>query len=96
MPDWVKNSFKLGIIIAVLNILGFFGALWCSQELRNDIAVPPYLQYIEYTGIPGAFIAGLLIYGACQRQSSFILVWIIITAIKCFFDIVFVIWFYVA
>ena len=46
--------------------------------------------------IPGAFIAGILIYGACQRQSSFILVWMIIAAIKCFFDIIFGIWFVVA
>ena len=89
MPDWVKNSFKLGIIIAVLNILGFFGALWCSQELRNDVAVPPYLQYIEYTGIPFAFITGFLIYGASKRQSSLILLWMIIAIIKSIADIIF-------
>ena len=89
MPDWVKNSFNLGIVIAVLNILGFFGALWCSQELRNDVAVPPYLQYIEYTGIPFAFITGFLIYGASKRQSSLILLWMIIAIIKSIADIIF-------
>ena len=93
MPEWVKNSFNLGIIIAVFNILGFFGALWCSQELRNDIAVPPYLQYIEYTGIPFAFITGFLIYGASKRQSSLILFWMIIAIIKSITDIIFGIWF---
>ena len=93
MPDWVKNSFTFGIVIAVLNFLGFFGALWCSHELRNDIILPPYLQYIEYTGIPFAFITGFLIYGASQRQSSLILVWIIIAIIKSVADIRFGIWF---
>ena len=92
MPCSVKNSFKLGIIVAVLNVLGFFGALWCSQELRNYIKLP-YLQYIEYTGIPGAFIACLLTYGASQRQSFLILVWMIIAIIKSVADIIFGIWF---
>ena len=85
MPDWVKNSFKLGIIIAVLNILGFFGALWCSHELQNDITLPPY---IKNTGIPFAFITGFLIYGASKRKSSLILLWIIIAIIKSVADII--------
>ena len=93
MPDWVKNSFKLGIVIAVLNFLGFFGALWCSGELRNYNALPPYLQYIEYTGIPFAFITGFLIYGATKRKSSLILLWMIIAIIKSIADIIFGIWF---
>ena len=67
----------------------------CSQELPSHLSLP-YLQYIEYSGIPGAFIAGLLIYGATQRQSSLVLVWMIIATIKCFFDIMFGIWFVTA
>ena len=67
----------------------------CSNELPTNLSLP-YLQYIEYSGIPGAFIAGLLIYGACQRQSSLILVWMIIATIKCFFDVLFGIWFVLA
>ena len=93
MPDWAKNSFKLGIVIAVLNILGFFGALWCSGELRNDVTSPPYLQYIGYTGIPFALITGFLIFGASERKSSHILFWMIIAIIKSIADIIFGIWF---
>ena len=81
----------LGIMIAAFNSFVFFGALLCSNEVV--LIKLPYLQYIEYSGILGAFISGLLIYGACQRQSSLILVWMIITTIKCFFDIMFGIWF---
>ena len=55
----------------------------CPQE------VLPHLYYIQYTGFLGAFIAGFLINGACKRQSSLLLVWIIFANIKGFFDIIF-------
>ena len=91
MPSWVKNSYNFGIVIAIINFNLILMALSCSKELRD--ARLPYLQYIEYTGIPSAFITGLLIFGAHQRQSSLILVWMIIGTIKSFADIIFGIWF---
>ena len=55
MPDWVKRTFVLGIVIAVLHTIGFFGALLCSQELLPYFHVLQ-LQYIQYTAIPGKSI----------------------------------------
>ena len=52
MPDCVKRTFVLGIVIAVLHTFGFFGALLCSQELLPYFHVLQ-LQYIQYTAIPG-------------------------------------------
>ena len=76
----------LGRIIAALNCLAFFGAVFCQSRL-------PYLLYVEYSGLPSAFIAGFLIYGAFNNQCFPILVWMIIVSIKSFVDILFGIWF---
>ena len=69
----VKAAFILGIVFVTLSILG------CLQgDLQSIIA-----------GIVGALINGILVFGAHKRNSTAILVWIILAIIQCIVFVIF-------
>ena len=68
----VKAAFVLGIIFIVLCILNCFNQNEDGEYLYNIIG-----------GIVGALINGLLVYGAHTRNSTAILVWMVLAIIEC-------------
>ena len=69
----VKASFILGIVFVVLSLLGCLGG-----DLQSIIG-----------GIVGALINGILVFGAHKRNSTAILVWIILAIIQCIVFVIF-------
>ena len=67
---YVKTAFVLGVVMASLNLLVCLGGLMFGE-----------LSFIM-TGIVGALICGILIYGAHARKGQVILVFMIITAVE--------------
>ena len=74
----VKVAFYLGIIFVILGILNCFGEDEKGERLTNIIG-----------GVVGALINGLLVYGANARNSTAILVWMVLAVIECILVCVF-------
>ena len=68
----VKAAFVLGIIFIVLSILNCFKKDEDGGHLYNIIG-----------GIIGVLINGLLVFGAHTRNSTAILVWMVLAIIEC-------------
>merc|ERR1719192_2001357 len=68
----VKAAFVLGIILVIFSLLSCFGT---DEEGGYNII----------SGIVFALINGILVYGAHARNSTAILVWMILAIIECVF-----------
>ena len=69
----VKAAYILGIIFVILSLLGCLGG-----DLQSIIG-----------GIVSAVINGILVFGAHKRNSTAILVWIILAIIQCIVFLIF-------
>ena len=81
----VKAAFVLGIVLAVLSLIGCVAVVMHQMELFVCL-VPNLLcpqALLKWNGIIGVIIHCVLIFGAHTRNSTAILVWMVLAILSC-------------